>query len=112
MSSEQKEIFVGEQIAPVGGTADAKSMAAGEPGLPSRFTWRGAEYTVAAVLRKWKESGPCRHGSGELYLRKHWFEVLTTSSHTMTIYFERQPRRGCPATARWWLYTVKNPQTA
>jgi hypothetical protein len=109
MSSEQDESFVGEQITPAAGTADASAMATGEPGLPERFTWRGTEYTVAAVLRKWKESGPCRSGGGEIYLRKHWFEVLTTSHHTMTVYFERQPRRGCPPTARWWLFTVTNP---
>jgi hypothetical protein len=84
-------------------------MASGEPGFPERFTWRGNEYTVAAILRKWKESGPCHHGSGEIYLRKHWFAILTTSGERMTIYFERQTRKGSSARARWWLYTVEQP---
>jgi len=81
-------------------------MAAGEPGLPKRFLWRGHEYAVVNVLRKWKESGPCRHGNGEVYLRKHWFEVLTTSGQRMTVYFQRQARRGSSPKARWWVYTV------
>jgi hypothetical protein len=100
------EQFVSESMTPVGGTADTRSMARGEPGVPERFIWRGSEYTVAAIVRRWKESGPCHHGNSELYLRKHWFEVLTTSGQRMTIYFERQPRRGSSAKARWWLYTT------
>jgi phosphoribosylglycinamide formyltransferase-1 len=99
------EKFVSEPIIPVEGSADTAAMATGEPGLPSRFTWRGDEYALAAILRKWKESGPCHHGSGELYLRKHWYEILTTSGLKMTIYFERQPRSG-KSKARWWLYTT------
>jgi hypothetical protein len=79
-------------------------MAAGEPGLPGRFLWRGKEHEVATVLRKWKESGPCHHGSGEMYLRKHWYEIITVAGERMTIYFERQSRG--KAKARWWLYTV------
>ena len=98
--------FISEQILPAKGTADAASMAKGEPGLPASFTWRGREYIVAKTLRKWKESGPCHHGSGELYLRKHWFEVVMASGERMMIYFERQGRRGSSSKARWWLYTV------
>jgi hypothetical protein len=38
-------------------------------------------------------------------VRKHWFEVLTTSGDTMKIYFERQPRTPRNK-ARWWLFTI------
>jgi hypothetical protein len=108
-SPKASEQFVSEAITPVGQTVNTRLMASGEPGLPGRFAWRGTEYTIAAVLRTWKQSGPCHHGSGERYLRKHWFEVLTTSGHRMTIYFERQARRGSSAKARWWLYTAAAP---
>ena len=100
------EQFVSEPIEPVKGTADTARMARGEPGLPRRFTWRGEEYTVDEVLDTWKETSPCRHGSRELYVRKHWFRITTTGGHEMRIYFERQPRSGRETKRRWWLYTL------
>ena len=71
------ERFVSEAIVPVTATYDTARMAAGEPGLPRAFTWRGRTVEVAAVLRSWRETGKCRHGSPELYVRKHWYEVVT-----------------------------------
>jgi hypothetical protein len=101
------ERFVSEPIQPVEGTFDPAGMTRGEPGLPKRFTWRDNEYTVSAVLEVWKEDGPCRSGSSEMYLRKHWFRVATEQGLEMTLYFERQPRSKRQGKARWWLYTVK-----
>ncbi|MFC1675627.1 DUF6504 family protein [Planctomycetota bacterium] len=86
------EKFISEPIKPVAGTFDTAPMAIGEPGLPARFLWRDTEYTVAKVLEKRKESGPCKSGSAEMYLRKHWFKIKCTDATEMTIYFERQPR--------------------
>jgi hypothetical protein len=100
------EEFVCEPIQPVAGTFDPAGMARGEPGLPQRFLWRDTEYTVAAVLAVWKEDGPCKSGSGEMYLRKHWFKILTEQGPRMTIYFERQPRSKRQNKARWWLNTI------
>lgn len=102
---EQK--FVSEPIKPVVATAATNAMASGGPGLPREFTWRGETLGIAAVLRVWKETGPCKHGSPETYVRKHWFEVETTSNHRARIYFERQPR-GRKLTKRWWLYSIEN----
>ena len=99
--------FVGEAIKPVAGTFDTAGMASGEPGLPGRFVWRDKEYTLAEVLEKWKESGRCKSGSSEMYLRKHWFKIRCTDGSQMTIYFERQPRSKAQNKMRWWLYTVK-----
>jgi len=82
-------------------------MARGEPGLPGRFAWRGEEYVVAEVLAKWKESGRCKSGSTEMYLRKHWFRIKTQDALEMTIYFERQPKSKAQNKTRWWLYKVK-----
>ena len=69
-------------------------MGRGGPALPGAFRRRGGSFTVAGVTRCWRELGPCRHGSGEAYLRKHWFEVVAGDGRTLTIYFERQPRSG------------------
>lgn len=99
------ERFVSEVIRPVVATCDTSRMAVGEPGLPREFVWRGRTIKIAAVLRTWRETGKCRHGSAELYVRKHWFEVATTSNSTMKIYFDRQPRGG-RKNDRWWLFTI------
>ena len=87
------EQFISAAIQPVAGTFDAARMSTGEPGLPRQFRWRSQTIQIARVLKTWRETGPCRHGSGESYVRKHWFEVLTDSGDTMKIYFERQPDR-------------------
>jgi phosphoribosylglycinamide formyltransferase-1 len=100
------EEFVSEQIEPVAGTSHTTAMSRGEPGLPGRFVWRGKEYTVIEMLQSWKQSGPCKSGGGEVYLRKHWFKIKTTDGLEMTIYFERQPRSKQQSKKRWWLYTI------
>jgi hypothetical protein len=100
------EQFISAAIRPVGETLDAGRMSAGEPGLPGQFRWGDRTIQVARVLRSWRETGPCHHGSGEAYVRKHWFEVETDSGEKMKIYFERQ-RRSRKNTARWWLFTVE-----
>jgi len=97
--------FVSEPVIPVAGSFDTSSMTTGEPGLPARFAWRGAEYEIARVLEKWKTTGPCRHGSGEQYVRRHWFRVETTDQCVMELYFDRQPRSR-QKMQRWWLATV------
>lgn len=101
------EKFISEAIEPVPGTSDTAAMVRGEPGLPGRFTWRDREYEVASVRQVWKESGPCRNGSAEQYLRKHWFRIETTEGQTMTLYFERQARSRRQSKTRWWLYTIE-----
>ena len=104
MKTEQ---FVSEPIQPVEGAFDPTGMTQGAPGLPHRFVWRDKEYNVAQVLEVWKEDGPCKSGSTEMYLRKHWFRVATKEGTEMTLYFQRQPRSQGQSKARWWLYTVR-----
>lgn len=101
-----KEEFIGEAIVPDALAAPVKSVAPGEPALPERFTWRGKTYEVAAVVSKWKETGPCTHGSGERYVRKHWFEIRTSDGTAMKIYFERRARSARERTKRWWLFSI------
>ena len=102
--------FISEAIVPLAGSAESGAMARGEPGLPDRFTWRDEVYSVVEVLSKWKESGSCRHGSGERYLRKHWYKIRTDAGQVMTIYFERQARSAKQRKERWWLYAIHLPQ--
>ena len=99
------ERFVSEPLEPIGAAFDTDAMARGEPGLPRRLRWRDEEIEILEVLRCWRDTGACRHGSGERYLRKHWYEVRTSLGVAMRIYFDRQPRggRGAP---RWWLYST------
>ena len=102
------EDFVSEQIIP-SGEFDPDTAIAGEPIFPHRFTWRNSEYIIDAILDTWKESGPCSSGGGEMYLRKHWYKIRTSTGLVMKLYFERQPRSKRQRTARWWLYTVETP---
>ena len=97
------EQFVSEPIVPDAATYGASHMASGEPGLPERFSWRGEPYRIVRVIKRWRQTGPCRQGSSERYVRKHWYEVLTDSGATMTLYFERQPRARSDRARRWWL---------
>jgi hypothetical protein len=98
-----KETFVGEAITPEDVSFSVSQMAMGKPGLPRRFSWKGERFSVIEVLEEWKESGDCRHGSGERYVRKHWFRVRTTGNLEMRIYFERQGRSS--GGSRWRLYS-------
>jgi Domain of unknown function (DUF6504) len=104
------ERFISEPIKPLTETADTARMAIGEPGLPQKFVWRGRTISVKAVLRSWHQSGKCRHGSPELYVRKHWYEVSTVSDGIMKIYFERQARGGRRRGARWRLFSIREPE--
>ena len=109
MNETGREQFVGEAIEPLEGVFTTTGAAPGEPLLPARFRWRDEEYRLAEVLRKWKSSSPCRHGSREVYLRKHWYRIRTTDGTAMTIYFERQARQASKKTKRWWVYTIAQP---
>lgn len=102
--------LVSEAVTPLTATADTASMAIGGSGLPQQFRWRDRTVTVATVLRTWRQTGACRHGSPERYVRRHWYEVATVSDGIMKLYFERQPR-GRRNGARWWLFSIRGQQT-
>ena len=102
----QDEEFICEPAVPVAGTGDAAAMSRGEPGLPGRFVWRKTEYRVLGVVRQWKTTGPCRNGSDEVYLRRHWYQVLVEPRAVMTLYCDRQAKDRRRPKRRWWVYSV------
>lgn len=103
-----KETFIGEAITPEDMSFSVSAMARGKPGIPRKFSWKGKGFSVMAVLEEWKECGNCRHGSGERYVRKHWFRIRTTGDLEMRIYFERQGRSS--GGSRWRLYSIRNAE--
>lgn len=100
------EMFIGETITPQATAYDSASMTLGEPGVPTGFRWRKKNYTVLEVLEKWKEHGNCSHGSGERYLRKHWYRIRTSDGSEMKIYFQRQAKSKAQNKARWRLFSM------
>ena len=98
--------FISEAIRPVPSTFNTGRMAAGGAGLPRQFAWRDQTLEIDAVLREWRETSPCRHGSGEQYVRKHCFEVRLTTGAVAQLYFERQARARSQTTQRWWLFSL------
>jgi len=101
-----RESLISERLEPMMGEVDARRVVIGAPLLPVRFRWRGVEYRVAEVLGEWKETGPCHHGSGERYVRKHWFHLRMVTGEEFKVYFERHARSPKQMKQRWWLYTV------
>lgn len=107
MSESGGEKFISEPMTPRPGTGDSAGMARGEPGLPRLFTWREQEYMIVDVIRRWKTSGSCRNGADEMYLRRHWYKIVTDPPMIMTVYCDRQAKDRKRPKARWWVYTVE-----
>lgn len=98
--------FVSEPIKPITTSVDVQVMASGSPGLPAEFIWRDEPLKIVAIVRSWRETGPCRHSRTEKYVRKHWYEVETSNGKRARIYFERRPRDH-HRTRRWWLFSLE-----
>jgi len=105
-----QEEFISEPITPDALTFDTAAMAAGVPGIPSGFTWRDRHFQIDAVISNWNESEGCTHGSGERYLRKHFWKIRAATGETMTLYAVRKVKRGERPKQRWWLYTMASPE--
>jgi phosphoribosylglycinamide formyltransferase-1 len=99
------ERFVSEQLRPFPEELNITSAVAGEPAIPRKFKWRGDTIEVAEVIRKWKTTSPCTHGSDERYVRKHWYEIETVDGRYLRIYFERQARSRRERKKRWWVFS-------
>ena len=99
--------FVSEPLTPLDGSFDTALMAQGEPGLPHHFRWRKKEWHVSVILEKWKDHGDCTHGSGERYVRRHFYRVQTAEGPVLRIYFQRTFGRGRRTPCRWWIASIE-----
>lgn len=99
--------LISEAIRPVPQTFDTALMSKGEPGLPREFFWREKKYAVEAIMKSWRTTGPCTHGSSDRYVRRHWFKVKTRSGEVMTLYFDKGTR-GTRKEMGWFLFALGN----
>lgn len=97
--------FVSEPLIPFGGFETSR-MAQGEPGVPAGFRWRKQDYHVKAVRASGRNWGDCTHGSGERYVRRHTYEVLTEEGLTFRISFQRTFGKSPVSRHRWWIHGV------
>ena len=93
--------FVSEAIIPAGAFLDASGPLAGAPALPSSFRWHDTIIEIVAVRRAWRSTKTDR---GDVYLKRHWYEVELADSRTAVIYFDRAAKRGTPP---WSLYSIE-----
>src|SRR5215469_4209024 len=99
-----RRTFVSEPMTPEPGSGSVEAMARGEPGLPRAFSWRGERFEVARVIDQGKSHGEDR---GDVYVRKHWYDIETTAGLRMRVYFDRNPGRSGSQQSRWWVYWVE-----
>ncbi len=95
--------FISEDIIPLNSSFNAGSMAYGDPGFPSSFTWRGTEYRVKNLLQTEKSLRNCRNGSGEKYINKHYYVFETETGEIMSVYRKRSGTKK----DSWVLYTLQ-----
>ncbi len=91
--------FVSEAVVPQG-EFDGSAVANGEPALPTSFAWHSEILTIAAV-RSTRRG--LKEDRGDVYLKRHYYEVELADGRTATFYIDRQAKPGRP---RWWLYTI------
>ena len=103
--------FISEPISPLAGTFDTRAMSRGEPGLPAGFTRRGELLRVVDVLQAWKESSR-EGGTGEWYLRRHYYRLRMSDGSAWIVYFIRQSPTGANPKARWFLFGLEPPDVA
>lgn len=102
---QHKPQFVSERISPEAGSFDLSGMSRGEPSLPTAFTWRGQRYRVARTTATRRSMGEDR---GDVYVRRHYYDIETADALRMSLYFERNPSDRSRRKF-WWLYTVTLP---
>jgi hypothetical protein len=71
-----------------------------EPPVPRAFNWNGRILVITAIVRCWRSTKTDR---GDVYLKRHWFELQTACERTIRVYYDREIRRGA---SPWWLYSI------
>jgi len=100
-----RERLISEALRPVFDQNGPAISQPGAPQLPTAFVWRGETWPLLEVIEQGRDVGPCTHGSGEQYVRKHWYLFQSRSGVRMRVYFERRPR-GRAVQRRRWLYSL------
>lgn len=98
-----REEFVCEPIIVDTSSVRVAPLSVGAPGCPSRFSWRGQEYNVVAIIEVSKQVRA--HDSRETYVKSQSFRVMTDANLEMVLRCDRQVR-GNP----WRLFTVRRVQ--
>jgi RimJ/RimL family protein N-acetyltransferase len=106
MLSQSKPAFISERITLEPGSSDVSAMSRGEPGVPKAFVWRGSRFETAHLVLTRRDMGTDR---GDVYVRRHYYEIETTDQLRMVLYFERNPSDRTKRKA-WWLYTLAFPE--
>ena len=70
------------------------------PPVPSAFSWKEGEFRITAVLRSWRSTKSDR---GDTYLKRHWFELQTSTGARIEVYYDRDARRN-----PWRLYAIED----
>jgi hypothetical protein len=91
--------FVSAAIEPAG-NAYVTAATGTQPPVPRAFSWDGRQLVIAGVVRAWRSS---KNDRGDVYLRRHWFELRIDTGATIEVYYDRQTRG---RTCRWWLYAI------
>jgi hypothetical protein len=92
--------FVSSALVPAGGEFVTPASGS-EPPVPRAFLWNGVTLVITEVLRSWRSTKADR---GDVYLKRHWYELQTASGKKLEVYYDRESRHGA---ARWWLYTIE-----
>jgi DNA polymerase IV len=96
--------LISEPLRPTEEWLTTDAMSRGEPGLPAGFHWRDSVHRVATLVRAWKQVKP--EASGQMYLRRHYYELRMEDGATWTVYCLRQAGRSGANVPRWFLYRI------
>ncbi|MDF1702108.1 MAG: DUF6504 family protein [Planctomycetota bacterium] len=92
--------FVSEPLVPDPTSFSREGVAPGEPAWPRRFRWRTRDYEVATILRAWKTTSAGPYTTGDVYVRRHYADVITVCGTALRLYGDRGGRAG-----RWFVHS-------
>ncbi len=95
--------FVSGPISPLAGTFDTSGMAGGAPGIPEGFVRNGRTTRITEILGGWKLARP-EPGSGELYVRRHYYRLRMDDGDTWVVYCLRGSTGVRTSPHRWFLH--------
>ncbi len=93
-------LFVSEPIVPSGDGFFTPANGI-EPPVPRVFLWRERRLEIVEIVGRSRSTKVDR---GDVYLKRHRFELKSASGETLEVYYDRDARRGRP---QWWLYAIE-----